>query len=318
MIFEELKLNTKKMFDICNAKTVVIWGYGVSGDFVIHLFNRYNKKFEYIIDNKIPRPLTRYIDRSYYLLSKLNPNNSMILLTFNCDKAAEEELNQYGFQKNHNYYYVKDLLFGSSGNPNYAYVGTTTYLGWLEYRYGLDLIKPKMDNDRADQIDCAYYSNGADYSIVEIIDALQLCKEDAVFDYGCGKGGALILFEQFGNVGKIGGVEYDKNLYDICVNNFSQIDNSIPNSIINGDARDISDALDEYNYFYFYNPFYGDVFSKVIENIEESYFRKKRKIIIIYTNPTQDGSVIRHGVFTLSKVIECGFDTRHANIYTTP
>ena len=51
-----------------------------------------------------------------------------------------------------------------------------------------------------------------------------------------------------------------KLILQSAVNNFSQIDNSIPNSIINGDARDISDALDEYNYFYFYTPFYGNVF----------------------------------------------------------
>ena len=98
-LYDELERRIEHLFEICNAKTVAIWGYGITGDFLVHIFNRHNKRFEYLIDNKIQRPLTHFVDRSYCILSKLDPRTSIILLTFLYDSNAEKELEKHGYKK---------------------------------------------------------------------------------------------------------------------------------------------------------------------------------------------------------------------------
>ena len=71
---------------------------------------------------------------------------------------------------------------------------------------------------------------------------------NAVFDFGCGKGGALLLFQKSG-VQKLAGVEYDKPLYDILLDNYRKMGLSAEN-IINGDAALIRSELDDYNRSY--------------------------------------------------------------------
>ena len=64
---------------------------------------------------------------------------------------------------------------------------------------------------------------------------------------------------------------------------------------IQGDATLIKDEIDDYNYYFFYDPFQGQSFTSVIDNICESQKRKRRKISIIYASPRCHEYVIGRG-----------------------
>ena len=139
--------------------------------------------------------------------------------------------------------------------------------------------------------------------------------KDAVFGFGCGKGASLINFIYHG-IKKIGGVEYDNELYLILKNNFTKLGIDYSN-VIRDDASNVTEKLDEYNYFYMYNPFGGELFSKVIKNLEESYLRNKRRITLIYSGACLHSKVIEGGIIMLTKMVDTDFWLRDVHIYTT-
>lgn len=123
-----------------------------------------------------------------------------------------------------------------------------------------------------------------------------------------------MLFQKSG-VEKLGGVEYDKQLYDILLGNFKKMGIGTEH-IINGDAALLENELDGYNYFFMYNPFQGETFCRVIGNLEKSWDRRKRRIIFIYSGPYCHKDVIEHGKFILSKQIYTDYSVRNVNVYT--
>lgn len=81
-----------------------------------------------------------------------------------------------------------------------------------------------------------------------------------------------------------------------------------------GDATDYTN-IDGYNYFHLFNPFIGDIFRKVIHQIEQSYKRKPRTIILIYSNPFCHKIVLEDGIFQCSKKIQADYFIKNVNIY---
>lgn len=70
------------------------------------------------------------------------------------------------------------------------------------------------------------------------MDYFEFDIDDAVFDSRCVKDGALLLFEPAA-VSKIGGMEYDKALYQIIMSNIKKIDMDLP-GVINEDATKVT------------------------------------------------------------------------------
>ena len=92
----------------------------------------------------------------------------------------------------------------------------------------------------------------------------------------------MLSFLDYG-FSKVGGVEYDENLYSVAKENFRKLD--LEAEIIRGDAAEVTDALDSYNLFYFYHPFYEDTYKKCIDNIVASINRKRRLVRLILFIP---------------------------------
>ena len=55
-IWKEFDEFVNKLFYFTNGKYTVLWGYGLSGLFVHHLFSRVNRKIEYIVDDNSMNP----------------------------------------------------------------------------------------------------------------------------------------------------------------------------------------------------------------------------------------------------------------------
>lgn len=68
------------------------------------------------------------------------------------------------------------------------------------------------------------YASSAQMEIFPILDKYHmfLTKEDAIFDFGCGKGGAMLTFLDYGFT-KAGGVEFSKQLYSEANENFNKL-----------------------------------------------------------------------------------------------
>lgn len=306
-MWDEFEEKVTRLFEFTNGRKVIIWGYQRSGWFVEHLFKRAHKQVEYIIDDGTGFMPKVNIQRSI-VLQRLDRDVCAVLLTFEHDRGALELLEDLGYVEGENYIFVKKLFYGDAKGR------MMSYYDWLEYKFHADISAPRtVDKLKQAHSDCLQYSVGIDYALVDVLDNFAFKENDAVFDFGCGKGGALALFRKAG-VGKLGGVEYDPDLYQIGQSNLQKL-NMENVSLLNTDATLLDEELDGYNYFFMYNPFLGDTFEKVICNIERSYNRRRRQIVFIYSGPYCHDLVIQNNVFKLSKEIYTDYSVRYVYIY---
>ena len=176
------------------------------------------------------------------------------------------------------------------------------FLEWLEWKYGCNFILPISKND-FEVVD----SHGARYSCStqkEIFPMLDRCHihpsdHDAILDFGCGKGGAMVSFLDYG-FKKVGGVEYETKIYEVAKENFNRLGIKNEIELLNEDARNVKEQLDSYNWFYFFFPFDKEIFTVVIDNIKASFMRKKRKIHIIYFTAMEYRFIEETGIFRLT------------------
>lgn len=215
-------------------------------------------------------------------------------------KELEETLASFGYRKGKNLVDFYEIIYGSDthwpkeDSRDSFHRGKTgkrdiQFMEYLEWKYGCNFVT-------AVHRDKFVVSTGTSYVITtqkEIFPILDRCHclpsdEDGIFDFGCGKGGAMVSFWDYG-FRNIGGVEYEPGIYDVLMDNMEKLQakNYVGLECIQRDAAHVKTELDKYNYFYFFGPFYDDTLSKVISNIAESVQRTRRKIHIIRTYPGQ-------------------------------
>lgn len=309
-MWDEFEQSVNEMFRFVNGKKVVLWGYERSGWFIEHLFRRYNKQIEYIVDDSVNMSFKLHIFRSF-ILESLNKDCVAVLLTFADDGKARSYLEKLGFREGKNFMFVRYIFY--HGNTKRK----LSYYDWLEYKYDMDIIDMKtIDEIIRPNNDGRCYAAGLDYPLIDILDNFSFDMDDAMFDFGCGKGNILPLCIKAG-INKFGGVEYDPELYQIACDNFRKVGYDI-GGLINGDASLICKELDCYNIFFIANSFVGTTFDNVIKNIQESYDRIKRKIFLIYGGTYCHESVLKYSNFQLSKVIDTDYWVRNVNIYMIP
>ena len=90
---------------------------------------------------------------------------------------------------------------------------------------------------------------------------------DSILDVGCGHGFCLNLFMDF-KFGKIHGIEINNNDYNICLNNLDIIKSYLRDIQINNISAQEFEKFDDYNFYYFYNPFNSIIFENFIKNIK--------------------------------------------------
>lgn len=98
-----------------------------------------------------------------------------------------------------------------------------------------------------------------------------------ILDIGSGKGFSLTIFSLF-NFNNISGVEISDEYKNICEKNFKLLNIEPKINIYKSDILNFN-KINDFNMYYFYNPFNSIFFEKVIKKI-----KKNREIIIIYKN----------------------------------
>jgi SAM-dependent methyltransferase len=161
----------------------------------------------------------------------------------------------------------------SKGEWREFFIRLRIYLGHIDLRY---------DPTEAVTERTHYYSDSSGIEFDEIISRFNITPDDAIVDFGCGKGGILISLSKY-PFSKITGVEISPEYVKIARENMRKL--KIRNVEIKCcDAADFT-QLEEYNYFYFFDPFPCVVMKDVLGNIEKSIAAHPRKVTLIYLNP---------------------------------
>lgn len=143
-----------------------------------------------------------------------------------------------------------------------------------------------------------YYADSGGLEFDKIMAHFSITNNDAIVDFGCGKGGILISLSKY-PFSKITGVEIASDLVEIAKNNIRKL--NIKNvNVICSDAAEFK-QLNEYNYFYFFDPFPCNVMEEVMSNIEKSISEHPRKVTIIYLNPLCHELIESGNIFTRTK-----------------
>lgn len=284
-------------------REIFVWGYRGGGRVIYDLLERGGGIRTGIIDSTYESNKLEIKKPEY--LQEISPDDAIILLCMKNSVDLESMLESLGFRKNINYFSMVEQVYGDS-----RHVLSDRY--WFEYQYGVDIFTKKDNRDG----ECHEYVATPWESLRRIMASLNVQETDALFDYGMGKGGVIIQLALNGVFQNLGGVELDEELYKTACKNFKKLELK-PVKAVCADARSVTNELDAYNYFFFYNPFSGSVFETVLHNIVDSHKRKERRIRIIYINTVCHDMIMASGIFRLEKQIEVNHTIPLANIYTT-
>jgi SAM-dependent methyltransferase len=132
------------------------------------------------------------------------------------------------------------------------------------------------------------------FHLKAVLKKLNINKNDKVLDVGCGKGKAMYMMSLF-PFERVDGIDLSNDLVAIANNNFNILKNKKCRAICSNALT--FDKYEDYNVFYFYNPFPEEIFAGVVEKIKESYKKQPRKITCIYMNPICDDVIKNSGIF---------------------
>lgn len=127
------------------------------------------------------------------------------------------------------------------------------------------------------------------YSILDqLFDAYELKKSDEFVDFGCGKGRIMFYVHNRFHVA-VRGIEMNVKLYQVALENR---ENYMRKAKKKSEPIDLECCLaEEYdvktteNRFYFFNPFSIQIFSKAVNNIQDSVELLNREVDIILYYP---------------------------------
>lgn len=317
---------------------VVLFGYGYSGRFLEWYAEYYHSiKVDFIIKEgyakDIPYEFPIFRD-SLFEFNYMDVKNALVWLAIPEDEEVKRKLEEAGYIKDKTYFNFLEIVYGkdyicTESEEKDIFTRKKTgirdvqFMEWLEYVYDCNFVTAIESKDFVEGIAGGHsYRISTQKEIFPILDKCHCMPKDGdgIFDFGCGKGGAMIAFLDYG-FQKIGGVEYEAPIYEELVANFRKLGiglNDHKNIIcIHGDAGKITAELDDYNWFYYFDPFGNPVFEQTISNICDSLKRKPRKIHIININPRFSDAILSSGCFELTNQFLATTRQKVVNIFVS-
>lgn len=129
----------------------------------------------------------------------------------------------------------------------------------------------------------------------------------AIIDIGCGKG--MVLWQASRHTpafDKVGGVEYDERLVDVCQRNMKKLGLDV--DVTCADAR-VYQSYSEYDVFYFFNPFTEDIFTEVVNAIITQ--NPGKTITLVYYRPRYPHAIEQHSFLKKDREIVLKRDQNH-------
>lgn len=343
-IFQEFREKLDDIMQQAFGHRVVLYGYDYTGRFLEWYAEYYHSiKMDFIIiqdwSGGVPYNFPLFRD-TLFSFNYMDVKEAIVWLAIPENEEITKRLEENGYIKNKTYFNFLEIVYGEGNYRKKDFeekdvfqrrkIGwhSVQFMEWLEYLYNCNLVTAIDSTNFVDAID-----GGHSYRITtqkEIFPILDKChcipqKDDAIFDFGCGKGGAMLTFLDYG-FQKVGGVEYEKKIYEIMVSNFSKLGISYTEDekkkgkevlCLQGNAAEVTIPLDEYNWFYYFDPFEKEIFSETIKNICESLKRKPRKIHIININPKYYNVILESGYFVLTNQFCVSMRQKVVDIFVT-
>ena len=128
-------------------------------------------------------------------------------------------------------------------------------------------------------------------ALEELFENYTLSAEDHIVDFGCGMGRLNFFINHMFN-SHVTGVEINERYFDVALINKESYEKK--NKKSKGKINFICDLAQQYevrpedNKFYFFNPFSLQIFTKVIDNILQSYEENIRDMDIIMYYPSSE------------------------------
>lgn len=313
-------------------KSVLLYGYeSYTGRFIKWYAEYYhNIKIDWLVSTDMSRG--RAYDMEIFRPSIIefdyqNVKDALIWVVEPMSEETKLYLEKFGYVKNESYFDFYEAIYGTNiefHNNEDVDVFTRRkegkrdiqFLEWLEYKYSCNFV----NRISKDSFDVGEHNSGygctTQKEIFTILDKCHIVPgiTDAIFDYGCGKGAALVSFLDYGFT-KVGGVEYEKKIYEVLKENMTNLELNENVEVFCNDARNIDNELDDYNWFYFYLPFDNTIFEKCIENIYQSYRRNKRKIHIVSISPYSKDIFDDSDIFRLTNQFTIDLRQRVVHLY---
>jgi Histone methylation protein DOT1 len=142
---------------------------------------------------------------------------------------------------------------------------------------------------------------------------LEVRPDDVFVDFGSGKGRVVYLVARNYRFKRVVGIELTEELNEIARENLARSRSRLrcrDVELITGDATQVPIPSDM-TFAYFFNPFVGETFRTVLDNICRSLDELPRRLTLIYANPVERATVEENGRFRLIR--EAGGDGRGAD-----
>ena len=123
------------------------------------------------------------------------------------------------------------------------------------------------------------------YSVLErLAGSGFIGKNDAVLDYGCGKG-RVGFFLSYRTKAKTIGIEYDERIYGSALENQKNAKSKATFVLTKAEEYEVPA---EVNRCYFFNPFSAEILHKVMARIMESWYDSPREIFLFFYYPADE------------------------------
>ena len=294
-ILEEFRESLDNIMLKAMHSSVLLYGYeSYTGRFIKWYAEYYhNIKIDYLVSTNMDRG--RAYDQEIFRPSIIDfsyrdVGNALVWLVEPMTTEIRDFLEQRGYVKDKTYFDFYEKIYGLDINWE-EFEGVDIFhkrktgrrdiqfLEWLEWKFGCNFVTRikheflEVAGEHGEGYGCTTQK--------EIFPILDRChcvpqEDDAIFDYGCGKGGALVSFLDYG-FRRVGGIEYEPKIFEVLRENIGRLGLGSKTELLYGDAGELTDSLDNYTWFYFFLPFDNYIFEKCIRVISDSYARKKRK-----------------------------------------
>lgn len=325
-IFKEFRDRLDAVIYNCMGRRIVLYGYGYSGKFVGWYAEYYHSvKPDYIITqdmtSNIPYEFELYRE-SLFEFGYKDVKNAIIWLCVPETEEVRTRLEKHGYVKNRTYFDFCEAIYGENYRESVNGAAAVQPLTYLEHIYGCDFVTRIGTEDFKNAMEGMHPY--VTTSPKEILPILERCRcqpraGDAIFDFGCGKGSAMLTFLDYG-FEKVGGVEYESGIYETLISNFEKLELDLHEGqiqCIHGDAAQLKKELDAYNWFYFFDPFEENIFEKTVKNITESVKRKPRRVYIINILPRYHQLILDSGMFVLTNQFDIMSRQRVVDVFVT-
>lgn len=336
--YYEFKRCLDDIMNRCFNKRIILYGYDRTGQFLEWYAEYYHSiKIDYIItedwtSGNIPYNFQVFRESLFDFEYKDTKEAIVWLAARNLNGENSRLLEEHGYIEGETYFDFRKVVYGENvinkKESNGVFSAKTgvrdvQFIEWMEYLYDVNFVSAVYKKDFINSMESAHhYCVTTEKEIFPILDKLHRhpSDADAIFDFGCGKGGALLTFLHYG-FKNIGGVEYEDGLYEVLIDNYTKLglinSDEYSISLIHGDASKIDKELDSYNYFYYFDPFEESVFVPTIQNICNSVDRKKRHVTLICINPRYHKQILATGKFKLTNSFITNTKQKVCNIYET-